>query len=103
MRRFLQPPRRILYLKEFSIHLTKETIQKIRVVGQFLGIILLTAFIAYIFLNNLTPFGVTVHYNLQQNATTLSALGPKNRVKTENTQGQKIFHQTHDLIYFTTK
>src|SRR6185369_8271586 len=103
MSRWLQPPRRILYLKEFPIHLTKETVQKIRIIGQFLGIILLTAFIAYIFLNNITPFGVTTHYTLQQNTANISDPGPKNRVDVEEKNGIKIFHQKHDLIYFNTK
>src|SRR5258706_15942642 len=103
MRRFLQPPRRILYLKEFPIHLTKETIQKIRIAGQFFGIILLTGFIVYIFLNNITPFGVTTRFTLKEGGNNISDPGPKNRVSIETVQGQKIFHQKHDLIYFSTK
>lgn len=101
--RFLQPPRRIHYLKELPFHLDKKALERLRIAGQFLGIILLTAFVAYIFLVNIMPFGITVHYNLQQNDKAISPLGPKNRVKIESINGQNIFHQTHDLIYFTTK
>lgn len=105
MRRFLQPPLRspLVYLKELPFHLDKKAVEKLRIVGQFLGIVLLTAFIVYIFLDNITPFGITIHYDLQQNDKAISSLGPKERVKTESINGQNVFDQTHDLIYFTTK
>jgi len=91
-----------LYLKEFPFHLNDRAKQRMQIVGQFLGTVLLTAFIAYIFLNNITPFGVTMHYNLGQEENNISELGPKNRVRTENQNGQKTFYQTHDLAYFST-
>src|SRR5690242_14800654 len=102
MIRFLQPPIKRLYLKEFPFHLNEKAKHRVKLAGEFSGIVVLTAFLVYVFLNNITPFGITIHYSLLQNSPNLSNPGPKNRVKIENTNGQLTFHQLHDLVYFTT-
>ncbi|MEK7570954.1 MAG: hypothetical protein AAB553_01655 [Patescibacteria group bacterium] len=79
-------------------------IMKLRLVGQFLGLICLTGFLAYIVLQNLSPFGATIHYSSAVNKDkSLLVPGPRERVSMEKTDQGVIFKQTHDLIYFTTK
>lgn len=91
-----------IYIKEFPFHLNKKAMQRVRILGEFLGVILLTAFIAYILLSNFAPLGVTTEYNSLNDHKDISELGPKNRVKTEINNGSIIYHQFHDLIYFNT-
>jgi len=92
-----------IYIKEFPFHLNEKAKQKVRNFGQFLGILLLTAFIAYILLNNFAPFGIVMTYSLQTTPKDISQPGPKGRVKIETHNGQIIIHQLHDLVYFSTK
>lgn len=104
MRRFLQPPKRppMTYLKNLPFHLNVRSIHKIRILGQCIGIILLTAIIAYTILNNFAPLGITIHYSLADEKNNLD-IGPKERIKKITKDGQTMIHQLHDLIYFTTK
>src|SRR5438034_9126804 len=60
-------------------------------------------FLLSIFIDNLAPFGISASYSLNDGSGNLSVLGPKNRVRVETNGSEKLFHQTHDLIYFTTK
>lgn len=104
MRRFLQPPKRpsLHYLKNLPFHLNQRSMYKMRIVGQFLGIVILTAVIAYTVLNNFAPLGITAHYSLMEGNNNNFELGPKDRINKVTKDGQTTIHQTHDLIYFTT-
>lgn len=103
MIRFLQPPLRYpkFYLKEFPFHLNKKAVERVRSIGRFLGIMLLTAIIGYIVLDNFAPLGIKTHYVLG-NTIHISDPGPKTRVKINVVNEHKMFYQLHDLIYFTT-
>lgn len=92
-----------LYIKKIPFHLDTRAISRVRTTGQFLGVALLTAFVTYTFLNNITPFGITVFATLQENNERISDLGPKNRVTTEIISGEKLTKLNHDLIYFSTE
>ena len=72
-----------------------------KLIGQFLGILLLVSLVGYVVMSNFSPFGMTVAYSLQQGKNAL-VLGPKDRVKTELQNGEITVYQIHDLIYFLT-
>src|SRR5258706_9720155 len=76
-------------------------IHKIRLLGKFFGIILLVSLPAYVLINNFSPFGITSEYSTSDSKNHL-ILGPKNRVTTKNINGQKVFVQTNDFLYFLT-
>lgn len=102
----LAPRRPLLFVKRYSnsLHdyLSSNSIKNLYFSGQFLGISFTTAFLAFIFLNNITPFGVTVKYELQSKGKNISELSPADRVKTVVVNENKIYKQIDDLVYFTT-
>jgi len=91
-----------LYLKEIPITLNYKTIKHARIVGQFFGIVLFTAIITFTVLNNITPFGITVQYDMGANTKSMSQLGPKNRVTAGTYNGVQVSKITDNLVYFTT-
>src|SRR5258708_309829 len=93
---------RRLYLKEIPVTFNYRTIRQARIVGEFLGIVLLTAIIAFITLDNVTPLGITVQYDLSANSKNFSQLGPKNRVFKSIYYGQLVSKISDDLVYFST-
>jgi hypothetical protein len=90
------------YTNGINYYLNTKTIDRLKILGQFLGIILLTSVIAFTFLNNVTPFGVTVQYASEQQSENISDLVPSNRTIKEVIDGRKVFKQIDDLIYFST-
>lgn len=90
------------YLDELSYYLTEKMIFRLKIFGQFLGIVLLTALLAFIFLGNSAPFGITAQYALGQDSKSISPIGPRNRVESITYNGQQATKLTDDLAYFTT-
>lgn len=93
---------RRFYKKEFPFILSQQTLKRARISGQFVGIVLLTAVIAFTFFNNITPLGITVYYDMAQNNKSISQLGPKKRITQWTYGGQPVVKVLDDLIYFTT-
>ncbi|MDP3941660.1 MAG: hypothetical protein Q8Q49_05120 [bacterium] len=91
------------YQKILPFHVDEIAIRQMKLVGEFFGIIFLTAFVAYVVLYNMSPLGVTANYALDTDGGNISKLGPKERVTEVAQNGQTVFRQTHDLVYFTTK
>ncbi|MGH7203970.1 MAG: hypothetical protein ACREHC_06000, partial [Candidatus Levyibacteriota bacterium] len=99
----LPAPKNLLLSPLSSFYLSEQAIQRIRLGGQFLGIILLTGFLGYIFFINLAPFGIKLQYASEYDHKDISEIGPKARVKSENDNGNTIFYLLGNLVYFTTK
>jgi len=95
--------RNLLFVRHYFYLISERTIFHLQLFGQFWGIFILTAFIAFIFLSNSAPLGITVQYAMEQNSEQLSPLGPKNRVQTITIQGQQASKITDDLVYFITE
>lgn len=93
----------ILYIKEIPFHLNQKSIHKLRLLAQFICTVSVTAIIAFVIINNLLPFGEEVQYQMGHTTDDISPLGPKGRVSTKVQNGEKIFYQSHDLLYFSTK
>jgi hypothetical protein len=91
------------YLKEIPFYLNKNAIYRIHTAGQFLGILVLTAIITFTILSNMTPFGVNIHYNLNDINSNISQIGPGDRVTIQKINGEKITKIQGDYVYFTTK
>lgn len=90
------------YLKEIPIPFDLKTIRRAKNAGQFIGVVFLTAIIAFTFFNNVTPLGLTVTYDLSQNTNGMSQLTPMNRVSQTKYYGQPVTKIINDLVYFTT-
>jgi hypothetical protein len=90
------------YIKEIPFFLNQKAMYRVRTAGQFLGIVLLSAVIAFTWFSNITPFGITVQYAMEQNTKSISKLGPNDRAQTVDIKGQKMFKQIGDIAYFTT-
>lgn len=59
--------------------------------------------IGFIFLQNLAPLGATVKYQLhEQNDEKISIHKQNNRIKEISKDGETVYQQTGDLIYFST-
>src|SRR6266568_117116 len=78
-----------------SSFLSEKTASRLSMWVQFLFIILATATVFFLILDNLAPFGVDEEYTLQKNPKNISTLGPTNRVEKITRQGQTVFNQTH--------
>jgi len=92
----------IFYVKMLPFALNEKAVGRFKLITQFFLTILATAAMGFIILDNLSPLGATVAYSLAQSKSNISAPGPKNRVTKTFSDGQIVYKQTHDLIYFTT-
>jgi hypothetical protein len=94
--------RQMLFVRHYFYFLSEKTRIRLQVFGQFCGIILLTAIIAFVFLNIFAPLGITIQYTMGQDNNNISTIGPSNRVSTIMLNGQKVTKTNNDLVYFTT-
>lgn len=94
-------PRRFSFLKD--LHVDEKTKHVLKIAGECVGIIILTAIVGYTVLNNFAPLGVTTKYSLQNGDKNMSGLGPRQRIDTKTIDGQHVYYQKDDLVYFTTK
>lgn len=100
---FKNTTRKHYYVKFIPIYFDAKELARLRSIGQFLGIIISTALIAYILLQNLAPLGVTMTYTYDPKSNNITDLGPKTRLTTYIQNNIQVIRQTGDYIYFKTK
>src|SRR4051812_37544532 len=86
-----------IYIKSFPFYLDILAKKRVRIAGEFLGIILLTSLVTFTVLSNSTPLGITVQYSLEKNNGDISSLGPNDRVKSIMLDGEKLSKLSDDL------
>lgn len=93
----------LIYTKATPIELDAKAVKRVQFCAQFIFTIFATSIIAFILINNLAPLGVTMRYVMGDGTDSITPLGPSDRVHKETYDGQKIYYQSHNISYFSTK
>jgi hypothetical protein len=75
---------------------------KLKIFSRILFSIFALGLIAYISFLNIAPFGSKIKYSFEDSRNSIQ-LGPPNRFITGEINGEKIYKQISDVVYFNTK
>lgn len=98
------PSSKRVYLKE-TFHLSPRRVRTYRLLSQGIFGMMSVLILGMILFNNFAPFGMTFTYSSDSKVEDDSTLilGPKGRVSKSTINGDDVFLQRHDIVYFTTK